>query len=60
MRMRKLKTGFFLQGGPAGGSTQPEEVYKPSEHDGLKKDGTPDKRVNPEHGFGGKQNISLA
>lgn len=27
---------------------------RPSEHDGLKKDGTPDKRVNPEHGFGGR------
>lgn len=23
------------------------------QHDGLKQDGTPDKRVNPEHGFGG-------
>ncbi|GHJ87461.1 hypothetical protein NliqN6_3863 [Naganishia liquefaciens] len=30
------------------------ETYKPSEHDGLKKDGTPDKRVSSEHGFGGK------
>lgn len=28
-------------------------TYKPSEHDGLKEDGTPDKRMNPEHGFGG-------
>ncbi|KAJ9109034.1 hypothetical protein QFC21_000360 [Naganishia friedmannii] len=29
------------------------ETYKPSEHDGLKKDGIPDKRVSSEHGFGG-------
>ncbi|WWD16256.1 hypothetical protein CI109_100682 [Kwoniella shandongensis] len=28
-------------------------TYKPSEHDGLKQDGTPDKRVSSEHGFGG-------
>jgi len=28
-------------------------TYKPSEHGGLKEDGTPDKRTNPEHGFGG-------
>ncbi|TNY24632.1 hypothetical protein DMC30DRAFT_412873 [Rhodotorula diobovata] len=27
-----------------GGQTQPEEVYKPSEHGGLKKDGSPDAR----------------
>ncbi|RSH84088.1 hypothetical protein EHS25_005333 [Saitozyma podzolica] len=27
--------------------------YKPTEHDGLKMDGTPDKRVSSEHGFGG-------
>jgi hypothetical protein len=25
-------------------------TYKPSEHDGLKQDGTPDKRVKPDHG----------
>ncbi|GAA5939041.1 uncharacterized protein JCM15063_004403 [Sporobolomyces koalae] len=30
-----------------------EPTYKPSEHDGLKKDGTPDKRMSSEHGFGG-------
>ncbi|WVR04480.1 hypothetical protein IAU60_001483 [Kwoniella sp. DSM 27419] len=28
-------------------------TYKPTEHDGLKQDGTPDKRVSSEHGFGG-------
>ncbi|GAA5952455.1 hypothetical protein JCM3765_001976 [Sporobolomyces pararoseus] len=32
---------------------QATATYKPSEHDGLKKDGTPDKRVSSEHGFGG-------
>jgi hypothetical protein len=25
-------------------------TYKPKEHDGLKQDGTPDKRVSSEHG----------
>lgn len=25
-------------------------TYKPSEHDGLKKDGTPDARVKSDHG----------
>ena len=29
---------------------QATATYKPSEHDGLKKDGTPDKRVSSEHG----------
>jgi len=38
--------------GKKGGSTQPDEVYKPSEHDGLRKDGQPDKRLSSEHGFG--------
>ncbi|WVF70032.1 hypothetical protein IAT40_004819 [Kwoniella sp. CBS 6097] len=28
-------------------------TYKPTEHDGLTKDGQPDKRVSSEHGFGG-------
>jgi len=28
--------------------------YKPTEHDGLKKDGTVDERTKPEHGFGGR------
>lgn len=39
------------KGGKASGSTG--ESYKPSEHDGLKKDGTEDKRTSSEHGFGG-------
>ncbi|KAJ6258985.1 ATP-dependent RNA helicase dbp7 [Drechslerella dactyloides] len=34
--------------------------YKPTEHDGLKEDGTPDKRVNPEHGFGGQDREQVA
>ena len=29
-----------------------DEVYKPSEHDGLREDGQPDKRKSSEHGFG--------
>ena len=37
-----------------GQGNQPEEIYKPKEHGGLKKDGTEDKRTNPQHGFGGK------
>ncbi|BGP16283.1 hypothetical protein JCM10213v2_004283 [Rhodosporidiobolus nylandii] len=44
---------FASEMGKEGGKTQPDEVYKPSEHDGLKKNGEPDKRMNPEHGFGG-------
>jgi len=40
--------------GRQGGSTQPDEIYKPSEHGGLKKDGTEDKRTRSEHGFGGR------
>lgn len=36
------------QGG--GSSNQPEEVYKPSEHDGMRKDGQPDKRMSSDHG----------
>ena len=43
-----------------GGHTQPEEIYKPKEHDGLKKDGTEDKRTNPSHGFGGEVICLLA
>ncbi|KAJ9096107.1 hypothetical protein QFC19_007333 [Naganishia cerealis] len=31
----------------------PSATCSYSEHDGLKKDGTPDKRVSSEHGFGG-------
>ncbi|GAA5925374.1 uncharacterized protein JCM15063_005009 [Sporobolomyces koalae] len=44
---------FASEQGKKGGETQPEEVYKPSEHDGLRKDGQPDKRMSSEHGFGG-------
>jgi len=44
---------FASEMGKKGGSTQPDDIYKPSEHDGLKKDGQPDRRTNPEHGFGG-------
>ncbi|GAA5844003.1 hypothetical protein JCM3766R1_004041 [Sporobolomyces carnicolor] len=44
---------FASEQGKKGGATQPEEVYKPSEHDGLKKNGEPDKRMSSEHGFGG-------
>merc|ERR1712080_193085 len=44
---------FASEQGQKGGATQPEEVYKPSEHDGLRKDGQPDKRMSSEHGFGG-------
>ncbi|BGP08116.1 hypothetical protein JCM10049v2_003961 [Rhodotorula toruloides] len=44
---------FASEMGKKGGSTQPDEVYKPSEHGGLKKNGEPDKRMNSEHGFGG-------
>ncbi|KAI9632922.1 uncharacterized protein MKK02DRAFT_40296 [Dioszegia hungarica] len=40
------------KGGKASGSTD-GETYKPSEHGGLKKDGTEDKRTSSEHGFGG-------
>ena len=29
-----------------------DHVYKPSEHDGLREDGQPDKRLSSEHGFG--------
>jgi len=38
--------------GKIGGKTQPDHIYKPSEHDGLKKDGTEDKRTRSDHGFG--------
>ncbi|GAA5893863.1 uncharacterized protein JCM6883_003658 [Sporobolomyces salmoneus] len=44
---------FASEQGKVGGKTQPDEVYKPSEHDGLKKNGEPDKRMSSEHGFGG-------
>ncbi|GAA5845540.1 hypothetical protein JCM9279_003071 [Rhodotorula babjevae] len=35
-----------------------EAVYKPSEHDGLRKDGQPDKRMSSEHGFGGDKELA--
>ena len=40
------------KGGKSSGTTD-GETYKPSEHGGLKKDGTEDKRTSSEHGFGG-------
>ena len=38
--------------GKKGGATGGEN-YKPSEHGGLKKDGSVDPRTSSEHGFGG-------
>ena len=35
-------------------------TYKPSEHGGLKEDGTQDKRTTPEHGFGGDRERASA
>ncbi|GAA5996579.1 uncharacterized protein JCM10292_003064 [Rhodotorula paludigena] len=35
-----------------------EAVYRPTEHDGLRKDGQPDKRVSSEHGFGGDKELA--
>ncbi|GAA5858045.1 hypothetical protein JCM1840_001015 [Sporobolomyces johnsonii] len=35
-----------------------EPVYKPSEHGGKKKDGSPDKRMSSEHGFGGNKELA--
>ncbi|GAA5985794.1 hypothetical protein JCM11641_006208 [Rhodosporidiobolus odoratus] len=32
--------------------------YKPSEHDGLRKDGKPDQRMSSEHGFGGNKELA--
>ena len=40
------------KGGQSGGHSGGES-YKPSEHGGMKKDGTEDKRTSSEHGFGG-------
>jgi hypothetical protein len=39
--------------GAKGGNTSGGDNYKPSEHGGVKKDGTEDKRTSSEHGFGG-------
>ncbi|GAA5917293.1 hypothetical protein JCM6882_004153 [Rhodosporidiobolus microsporus] len=44
---------FASEMGKQGGATQPDDVYKPSEHGGMKKNGEPDKRMSSEHGFGG-------
>ncbi|KAF3931170.1 hypothetical protein ABW19_dt0201834 [Dactylella cylindrospora] len=35
-------------------------TYKPTENDGLKEDGTPDKRVNRSHGFGSQDREEVA
>ncbi|GHJ90154.1 hypothetical protein NliqN6_6556 [Naganishia liquefaciens] len=35
-----------------------DATYKPSAHDGLKEDGTPDKRMSSEHGFGGNKELA--
>ncbi|GAA5931926.1 hypothetical protein JCM3775_000079 [Rhodotorula graminis] len=51
---------FASEQGKKGGATQPDEVYKPSEHDGLKKNGEPDKRMSSEHGFGGDRERAAA
>ncbi|KAH8927271.1 hypothetical protein BT69DRAFT_1317077 [Atractiella rhizophila] len=51
MRFRENKTAEPEQSTGRAGSKGP--IYKPSEHDGLKKDGSVDKRVLPSHGFGG-------
>ncbi|KAF3925887.1 hypothetical protein ABW20_dc0104504 [Dactylellina cionopaga] len=36
------------------------DKYKPTEHGGMKEDGTKDKRTNPEHGFGGQDRDHVA
>ena len=41
-----------------GGKTQPDQVYKPSEHGGVKKGGSSDARTDPEHGFGSDRQAS--
>lgn len=41
---------FAAEQGHKGGETSGEDVYKPKEHDGLRKDGQPDKRMSHEHG----------
>ncbi|GAA5848946.1 hypothetical protein JCM3766R1_006602 [Sporobolomyces carnicolor] len=37
---------------------QESGTYKPTEHGGMKEDGTPDKRVSSEHGFGGDKELA--
>ncbi|KAK9893820.1 hypothetical protein P389DRAFT_198565 [Cystobasidium minutum MCA 4210] len=46
------------EAGKKGGSTQPDEVYKPSEHGGQTKDGEQDSRTSSEHGFGGDREFA--
>ena len=46
------------EAGAKGGHTQPDEVYKPSEHGGMTKSGEPDKRMSSEHGFGGDREFA--
>lgn len=45
---RERASELGKQGGQASGGNEGGEAYKPSEHDGLKKDGTPDKRMSSE------------
>jgi general stress protein YciG len=42
-----------VEAGKKGGSASHEDVYRPTEHGGVKKNGEPDKRTDPNHGFGG-------
>ncbi|GAA6051747.1 hypothetical protein JCM3770_002712 [Rhodotorula araucariae] len=35
-----------------------EATYRPKDHDGLTKEGKPDKRVSSEHGFGGDKELA--
>ncbi|BGP55602.1 hypothetical protein JCM8202_004670 [Rhodotorula sphaerocarpa] len=51
---------FAAEQGHKGGETSGEDVYKPKEHDGLRKDGQPDKRMSHEHGFGGDREKASA
>lgn len=47
---RERASELGKQGGKASGGGEQGETYKPSEHDGLKKNGEPDKRVSSESG----------
>lgn len=57
----RIRTSLILSDGPdphvegqkGGHSNSGGENYKPSEHGGVKKDGSEDKRTSSEHGFGG-------
>lgn len=44
--------------GKIGGTHQPEHIYRPKEHGGLKEDGTEDPRISSEHGFGGDREFA--